>query len=256
MPAYSPTANLILTQNAANPRLAAGKDRSSEELSPKNLAEAKSRELLAKPRKPPGDIPDVVEAMDVQVALVVPAIERGEAPSAIGILPMSTIGVGVGEGRIGLVDGGDGIRVGGLETQESVLILEIGVALMAIEFEEDNFNFLALAPRHRVHHLAVSVLLATRGGEHLLGCAGAVHLHPPDDQTADCFDAPAKNRELLTDEFGLAEDRLHGFGVEFSGVFLCQNSVVGNGLVDLTGRHCLRLFGWGHGFCHGVIVLS
>jgi len=58
------------------------------------------KNLLADASEPPAVTRDAVAAADIHATLAAPAAERGEAPLAFAILPMSAVGVLIGEGGV------------------------------------------------------------------------------------------------------------------------------------------------------------
>ena len=123
--------------------------------------------------KPPEVMPVRVVAVDIHVTLVVvPLVEGLVAPLPFGIFPVGGVGVGVGEGRIGFVDSGQGEWVGGNESPQFVFSFELVVGEPSHRFESElkevDFHFFVVAPRHGVHDILVSVLLAPGGVEGLL----------------------------------------------------------------------------------------
>ena len=82
-------------------------------------------ELLANAREPPAAAPAVVAAVDAHPAPAAPKVERGVAPVAFGVFPVSAVGHLVGEGGIGFIHDGDGDWVSGLEATQLELLFEI-----------------------------------------------------------------------------------------------------------------------------------
>ena len=120
--------------------------------------------ILADATKPPAVIPIILAAIDIHIApAVAPLAESGVTPLAINVLPMSGIGLLVGESLIGFVDGGERIRVSGFENADLVLLFQLRVAHVATEIEEDDFRFLAFALGHGIDDILVGVL-PTSGG--------------------------------------------------------------------------------------------
>lgn len=71
--------------------------------------------LLSNTSEPPEVAPAAAVAADVHLALAARTDERGVAPIAFGVFPVSAVRLLIGEGRIGFIHGGDGDRVSGLE---------------------------------------------------------------------------------------------------------------------------------------------
>ena len=164
---------------------------------------------------------------------------------------MSGVGLLVGESRVGFVDSSQRERIGGFETTKLVLLIEVSVAHIATEVEEDDFDFLALALGHGVHDILVGVLPASGDVDGLLAGLVPFDCGAARDQVADRLHTGAEDRKHFAGELILAENRLHSLDVELSGVLLQKRAVVGDSLVDLScGR---SLGGWGHDLCHGVI---
>ena len=160
--------------------------------------------LLANTGEPPVGVP-VVAAVDVHPALAEPTAERGVAPVAFRIFPMSAVGLLIGEGGIGFIHGGDGDWVSGLEDTQLELLFEVvigdeTVALREIGFEEHDLDFIAFTFRHRIHDLAVGVLRAASDIQGFLRGASADDCDSADGNIRMPFGTGTKHFEHLLGE--------------------------------------------------------
>ncbi len=197
-------------------------------------------ELLADAAEPQATIKVKVNAVDAHETLdAAPRAEGGITPLAFGILPMSSVGLFVRKGRIGFVDGGQRIRIGGFESAQFVFLFQFVIGDVATEVEENHFGFLSLAARHIGDYAFVGVLFPTSGVQNLSWCPTAIHFYVANQQITDRFDTITEHHKLLAGELGLSENRLHRIRTEIGSVLLEQGPVVGDGLYDLAVSHRL-----------------
>lgn len=210
--------------------------------------------LLANASEPPAAVPVADVAADTHIAHAAPTVEGTEAPVVIGILPMGAVGVLIGKGRIGFIDGKLQVRISGLEATQLVLIRQVVVADVAIKLDERHLDLFALALGHSVHDLAVGVLYTARGVESFLWGAGTVHAHVTDDHVARCLDALAdRAHQLIGERIPLMLDDLLGKLARESGLAQTRAQEVAD-LADLTCGDKGGV-GRGHNFLrHGVIL--
>ena len=149
-------------------------------------------------------------AVDIHPALAVPPVERGEAPVALGILPVGAVWMLVREGRVILIGLCQRARTGGLEVQEVELPLQRLVADEAIaiglgtRLEEEQL-FLGLCLGHGGHDLLVGVLGTTGGIQHLLRGTGTVDGDRVEDHVADRVHVLADQSDELLRQVGTVD---------------------------------------------------
>jgi hypothetical protein len=197
-------------------------------------------------------------AIDAHPAPDDPTIERGAAPFATLVLPVSAVRLFISEGGVGFVQGGDRDRVGRLEATQLVLLFEIVVrdatiAFREIRLEEHDLDFGRERLGHAVHDLTVDVLLALSCVERFLRCAAQVHRDLADDEIRDPFDALAEGRKHIVDEraAGLREHGLDEFGRKARFTELRRETVA-----DLTDLAVRDGVGLGRGLESHCVILS
>jgi len=203
--------------------------------------------------EPPVVVPAAAAAVDAHPAPAAPTAERGVAPVAFGVFPISAVRLLIGEGGVGLIYGGKGVGVSGLEATQFKLLFEVVIgdaviALGQIGFEEYDLNFISRGLRHAVHDRAVRVLLAAGGIQRLLRRANTIHLGL--DQVRDCFNTFAEGCEHHHSEILDTENLLSDIRGDLGTMLAHRIAEFVDGVFDLAVSH----FGCGHDPCHGVIL--
>lgn len=193
--------------------------------------------LLAEAGEPPAARPVTGAAANDHVALAAPAVEGEITPPSVGILPMSTVGVVVRESRIRFIDGGEGIRIGGLKAAQLVLFLQVVVSDGTIDLKENHFRLCPLSAGHDLGHVAVGVLVPTSGVENLLRSTGAVHLHAADDHIADRFYVLAERSQKFHTKILDPKHLLDRLGSELFAVFAHRGPELVHEVVNLAIGH-------------------
>lgn len=177
--------------------------------------------------EPPAAAPAAAAAVDKHTALaIVPAVEGGIAPVAVSILPMRGIGMFIGEGRVGFVDGAERERVNGFETMRCKLFLQLVVADQAVHIvgrpvglEKHNPCLFARAAGHCRDNYGSGVLLPAGGGKRLFRRPSAVDANDADNQVAEPLHIPAEDGKQVGAEFFRGDGLLRGLRFEFFAVF-------------------------------------
>ena len=169
---------------------------------------------------------------------------------------MSAVGLFISEGVICFVYGGNGYRIGRLETAQiellfEVIVRDVAIALGEVGFEKHNIDFIGLGLRHAVYDPAIRTLLATGGIKRFLRRASAIHLDLADNEIAYYFNAFPKRSKHHHSEILDTENLLSDVRANLGPVFTHSVADFVDDVFDLAVGYCFKC---GHDLCHGVIL--
>lgn len=215
---------------------------------------SRSRRFLRDTRERPAVKPVAVAAADEHAPLTIPVTERGAAPVAILVFPLTRIRRIVGKCGIGRVVVDLRLRV----RHEATLLVFL-VELLAREpavlvngrigLEVNEFHLLVLATRHCVNNAVVDVQFATTRLQCFARRTRTVYRDDANDALGYVFHKLAEDAKQLHTDVRATQRLLRGIFAELVAMLASRVTKLVGQIINLAvgDSRCE------HGLCHGVI---